>query len=98
MVSSSEQIPNTEHRPVESGEFQRSLDQINTRFDHLNQRVDDVNRRVDDFRSNTNARTRDPRNDLHAQIFGGDAWIRWGFGLIVALLITLMGLILSGVG
>ena len=69
MVSSSDQIPDPDSRPVGSGEFQRALDQVNTRID-----------------------------DLRSEMKTGQAWMRWGIGLILALTITLMGLILSGAG
>lgn len=80
MVSSSEQIPDADRRPVELGEFQRSIAQINTR--------------IDDLRSDMNARI----DDLRSEMKSGQAWMRWGIGLMLALTLTLMGLILSGVG
>jgi len=76
MVSSSEQIPDADSRPVGSGEFQRSLGQVNTRIDDLSKRID----------------------DLRSEMKSGQAWMRWGIGLMLALTLTLMGLILSGVG
>lgn len=80
MVSSSEQIPDADRRPVELGEFQRSIAQINTR--------------IDDLRSDMNARI----DDLRSEMKSGHALMRWGIGLMLALTLTLMGLILSGVG
>ncbi|MDE2744524.1 MAG: hypothetical protein OXI41_00890 [Chloroflexota bacterium] len=91
MVSNSEQIPDADRRPVELGEFQRSIAQINTRIDDLRS---DMNARIDDLRSDMNARSDDLRSDMKS----GQAWMRWGIGLILALTLTLMGLILSGVG
>lgn len=98
MVSNSEQIPDADRRPVELGEFQRSLAQVNTRIDDLSGRVDDLrldmNARIDDLRSDMNARI----DDLRSEMKSGQAWMRWGIGLMLALTLTLMGLILSGVG
>ena len=105
MVSSSEQIPDADSRPVGSGEFQRSLGQVNTRIDDLSKRIDDLNTRIDDLRSDMNARIDDLRlemnsriDDLRSEMKSGQAWMRWGIGLMLALTLTLMGLILSGVG
>lgn len=80
MVSNSEPIPDTDRRPVELGEFQRSVGQINTRIDDL--RVE-MNARIDDLRS---------------EMKTGQAWMRWGIGLMLALTLSLIGLILSGAG
>ncbi len=80
MVSSSEQLPDPDSRPVSSGEFQRSLDQVNKRIDDLRS---DLNQRIDDLRS---------------EMKTGQAWMRWGIGLMLALTLALMGLVLSGVG
>lgn len=91
MVSSSEQIPDADRRPVELGEFQRSIAQINTRIDDLRS---DMNARSDALRSDMNARI----DDLRSEMKSGQAWMRWGIGLMLALTLTLMGLILSGVG
>ncbi len=87
MVSSSEQLPDPDSRPVSSGEFQRSLDQVNTR-------IDDINKRIDDLRSDLNQRI----DDLRSEMKTGQAWMRWGIGLMLALTLALMGLVLSGVG
>lgn len=87
MVSNSEQIPDADRRPVELGEFQRSLAQVNTR-------IDDLSKRIDDLRSEMNARI----DDLRSEMKTGHAWMRWGIGLMLALTLSLMGLILSGVG
>jgi len=102
MVSNSEQIPDADRRPVELGEFQRSIAQINTRIDDLRS---DMNARIDDLRSDMNARSDDLRSDMNARsddlssdMKSGQAWMRWGIGLMLALTLTLMGLILSGVG
>ena len=98
MVSSSEQIPDSESRPVSSDEFQRSLDQVNKRIDDLSS---EMNARIDDLRSEMNARI-DALNtridDLRSEMRSGQAWMRWGIGVMLALTLTLMGLILSGVG
>jgi 5-bromo-4-chloroindolyl phosphate hydrolysis protein len=87
MVSSSDQIPDPDNRPVTSREFQRSLDQVNAR-------IDDVNKRIDDLRSDFNKRI----DDLRSEMKSGQAWMRWGIGLMLALTLTLMGLVLSGAG
>ncbi len=87
MVSSSEQLPDPDSGPVSSGEFQRSLDQVNTR-------IDDINKRIDDLRSDLNQRI----DDLRSEMKTGQAWMRWGIGLMLALTLALMGLVLSGVG
>lgn len=87
MVSSSEQLPDPDSRPVSSGEFQRSLDQVNAR-------IDDINKRIDDLRSDLNQRI----DDLRSEMKTGQAWMRWGIGLMLALTLALMGLVLSGVG
>ena len=94
MVSSSEQIPDPDSRPIGSGEFQLALGQVNTRIDDLNKRIDDLNTRIDDLRSEMNTRI----DDLRSEMKTGQAWMRWGIGLMLALTITLMGLILSGAG
>ncbi|MDE2966510.1 MAG: hypothetical protein OXS30_03325 [Chloroflexota bacterium] len=94
MVSSSEQVPEADRRPVGSGEFQRSLGQVNTRIDDLSKRIDDLNLRINDLRSEMNARI----DDLRSEMKSGQAWMRWGIGLMLALTLSLMGLILSGVG
>ena len=102
MVSNSEPIPDTDRRPVELGEFQRSIGQINTRIDDLrvemNARIDDLrldmNARIDDLRLDMNARI----DDLRSEMKTGQAWMRWGIGLMLALTLSLIGLILSGVG
>ncbi len=91
MVSSSEQLPDADSRPVSSGEFQRSLDQVNRRIDDLSS---EMNARIDDLRSEMNARI----DDLRSEMKSGQAWMRWGIGVMLALTLTLMGLILSGVG
>ena len=93
-MSNSEQIPDADSRPVGSGEFQRSLGQVNTRIDDLSKRIDDLNTRINDLRSEMNARI----DDLRSEMKSGQAWMRWGIGLMLALTLTLMGLILSGVG
>ena len=80
MVANSEPVPDTDRRPVELGEFQRSIAQINTRIDDLRT---DMNARIDDLRS---------------EMKTGQAWMRWGIGLMLALTLSLIGLILSGVG
>ena len=94
MVSNSEQLPDPDSRPVSSGEFQRSLDQINTRIDDINTRIDDINTRIDDLRSDLNKRI----DDLRSEMKTGQAWMRWGIGLMLALTLALMGIVLSGVG
>lgn len=91
MVSNSEQIPDADRRPVELGEFQRSIAQINTRIDDLRS---DMNARSDALRSDMNARI----DDLRSEMKTGQAWMRWGIGLMLALTLSLIGLILSGVG
>lgn len=94
MVSNSEQIPDPDSRPVGSGEFQRSFGQVNARIDDLNKRIDDLNTRINDLRSEMNARI----DDLRSEMKSGQAWMRWGIGLMLALTLSLMGLILSGAG
>ena len=81
MVSNSEPIPDTDRRPVELGEFQRS-------------NRPDQHSRIDDLRTDMNARI----DDLRSEMKTGQAWMRWGIGLMLALTLSLIGLILSGAG
>ena len=89
------------------------IDDLSGRIDDLrsdmNARVDDLrsdmNARSDDLRSDMNARSNDLRSDMNAksddlrsEMKTGQAWMRWGIGLMLALTLTLMGLILGGVG
>ena len=73
-----------ESRPATLSELQLVRDQLNSRIDDLR---NDMNSRMDDLRNELNSRI----DDLQKVMF-------WGFGLLAALLIALLGVVLSGAG
>ncbi|MXV81668.1 MAG: hypothetical protein F4X58_11195 [Chloroflexi bacterium] len=70
-------------RPATISELRMVRDQFNGRIDNLR---DELNNRIDDLRDEMNRRIDDPQRMM-----------LWGMGLLAALMIALMGVVLSGV-
>ena len=59
---------------------------------------DQLNSRIDDLRHEMNSRIDDLRHEMSSRIDHLQKVMFWGFGLMAALLIALLGVVLSGAG
>ena len=97
---SQEQPLGAENSQITMAELYRSFEALREEMRSANAQT---NQRIDDLRTDTNQRSDDLRmdtdkrfDDLRADMLIGQAWMRWGFGLMLALLVAMLSALLSG--